>query len=86
MPYWRAERGSKLAQLRVLGHSLLDSRIERMGRSAAYKWLAREMQMPLVDCHFGHMSESQCERAISVLKREEEERCPITSREPGSPR
>ncbi len=70
MKPWRAERGSKLAKLRIEGHNLLFFRIVTHGKKDAYKWLANELNMQLNECHFSCMNEKQCEAAIKILTRD----------------
>jgi hypothetical protein len=66
-----AEPGSRLAQLRIRGHRLIDARIEfgDESRNDVYVWLAREMGIPIAWCHFGCFDETHCELAISKLER-----------------
>ncbi|GBG14457.1 transporter [Novimethylophilus kurashikiensis] len=39
----------------------------KMSRSAAYAWLAKEMNIPKESCHFGWFDVAQCNTAIKIL-------------------
>lgn len=68
---WRAEPGSRLAKLRTACHGALDVlwEFQIMTRSDAYAALAREMGLPLAECHFGMFDEDQCESALAAIRR-----------------
>lgn len=40
-----------------------------LGRTAAYTWLAGEMNLKSYECHFGWFDEDQCEEVINILDR-----------------
>lgn len=40
-----------------------------MGRSMAYMWLAKEMNIHTDECHFGMFSVEQCEQALELSRR-----------------
>jgi hypothetical protein len=70
MTGWTAERGSRLASLRMQVHHFLDARWKygSEGRSASYRWLAQKMGLRLKDCHVKMFDESTCEKALGILK------------------
>lgn len=41
-------------------------------RTELYKWLAKEMQCPLEECHFGHFDLEQLKKAYKILMEEKE--------------
>lgn len=71
-PRWRAEPGSKLAQLRAEAHRALDVHWEfgQRSRSDAYSWLSRRLEIPKDLCHIGMFGEKECERVIEVCRSE----------------
>ena len=71
-PRWRAEPGSRLAQLRSEAHRALDVHWEfgQRSRSDAYAWLSRRLDVPKDLCHIGMFGEKECERAIALCRSE----------------
>ena len=72
-PYRRrrkAKPGSRLAALRSECHAAFDVHWQLGGvsRSAAYRWLAKELDMLIENCHFGMMDEAECEAALRLLR------------------
>lgn len=51
-------------------HRLFDPmwRGESMTRSQAYRWLARQLNIPFADCHIGMFDEGQCSAAIKRVE------------------
>lgn len=45
----------------------------RLGRTAAYKWLAYEMGMHRNDCHIGKFDVGQCREVIKICRRREDQ-------------
>lgn len=41
-------------------------------RKAAYRWLAKKMDLPLEETHIGMFDVSQCKRVIKILEKEDE--------------
>ena len=67
---YKAEPGSKLAEVRSECHAAFDVHWQLGGvsRSAAYKWLADELGMIVENAHFGMMDEAECEAALELLR------------------
>ena len=40
---------------------------KRMGRSAAYKWLAAALRIEAAECHIGHMNRETARRVVSIV-------------------
>lgn len=53
-PIWQARRG--------------DGRPLRMGRSAAYRWLADEMGIDRAACHIGMFDVEQCRQVVALAQ------------------
>ena len=66
----KAERGSRLSRLRQEAHQAFDVywQLGGLKRSAAYKWLASQMNMKEEDCHMGMMNEFECECVIEICR------------------
>ena len=64
-----AEKGSVLAQARILAHSAFDPLWQsgRMPRSVAYRVLARQLSMPKHECHIGNFDQATCEKVIAMF-------------------
>lgn len=39
---------------------------KHMTRSEAYKWLAKELDIPFIDCHIGMFDMETCQRALEI--------------------
>lgn len=65
-----AEPGSPLAKARMAAHAAFDPlwRSGRQSRSAAYKWLARQIGIPPEYCHMQMLTEASCWRVVEVCK------------------
>lgn len=63
-----AEPGSKLAQARMSAHKAFDPKwqSQKMSRSNAYQWLARELGIPKHGCHMLLFNEEQCARVVQI--------------------
>lgn len=50
-------------------HRIFDSwwKSVRLGRNAAYKWLAEQMGLPVHRTHIGQFDMAQCEQAIQIV-------------------
>lgn len=59
---------AELRALRSQAHAALDPKWQTGGmtRSAAYAWLAKELQTPDGRVHIGEMNEAECHRVIEV--------------------
>lgn len=62
----KAEPGSPLAKARMAAHKAFDPKWQSgsMSRSAAYRWLAKEMGMTRDECHMFEMNEEQALRVV----------------------
>ena len=62
------------AQLRVAkmaAHTAFDPlwKSHRLTRTAAYRWLARELGIEVGDCHIGMFDVEQCRRVVEVCQK-----------------
>ncbi|MEY2875865.1 MAG: Erwinia phage Ea9-2 [Pseudomonadota bacterium] len=62
---------ANLRALRSAAHTAIDWRWRgaadpRAARKLIYQWLARQMHLPVHDCHIGGFNEAQCLRAIRI--------------------
>lgn len=57
---------------RVETHQIFDAfwRQRNMSRTAAYKWLAAEMELPAGQVHIGGFEMDQCQRVIELCQEE----------------
>jgi hypothetical protein len=64
----KAEAGSPLAIARLAAHKAFDSKWQSggMSRSAAYRWLAKEMGMTRDECHMFQMLETECWEVVRI--------------------
>lgn len=71
---------SSTRQARSAAHLAFDGIWERniMTRSAAYAWLAKQLNIPIEACHIGHFDEATCERVQQI--------CDLWWRERSAPR
>ena len=44
-----------------------------MSRKSAYRWLATMLNIPLDECHIGMFDIKQCQRTISLCKKQDNE-------------
>jgi hypothetical protein len=74
---FKALPGSELADLRNEAHRAFDvhwefypgNRRERFAaRTRAYQWLARQLGIPVDECHFGMFGKDECRRAIEACR------------------
>lgn len=61
---------SSLRFVRREAHEVFDVRwkSDRMTRSVAYKWLAKEMGINVQNCHIGMFDIKQCEKVIEICE------------------
>lgn len=61
---------AELRRLKMAAHDLLDPlwRSKKMTRSKVYKWLAKQMDLPLERTHIGEFNEEQCLKALRILR------------------
>ena len=61
---------SEVRALRRRAHALFDGLWEsnKMKRLSAYQWLAKQLNIPVENCHFGWFGKKELERAVAVLK------------------
>ena len=59
---------------RIETHQAFDSYWKRrhMSRTAAYKWLARKMDLPAETAHIGGFEMDQCQKVIDLCRSEKE--------------
>lgn len=50
-----------------------------LSRQEAYAWLARQMNMPLSQCHIGHFNVQQCNQAMEIMLKERINKCPTVN-------
>jgi hypothetical protein len=64
----KAEAGSPLARARLAAHKAFDTKWQSGGmtRSAAYRWLAKEMGMTRDECHMFQMLEEECWEVVRI--------------------
>lgn len=56
---------------RIYTHEVFDDLWRKSGnRKKAYTWLARQMNIPVKDCHIGNFDSEDCKRAIELCIRE----------------
>jgi len=64
-------------QARQRAHAALDPLWKRptgrMGRGAAYRWLADQLGIPVDQCHIGSFDEARCVQVVVVCNRKENE-------------
>jgi len=61
-----------LRRLRIKTHSILDALWStKNGRTKAYRWLSKKMELPFEKTHIGMFDEEKCKQAILLI----EERC-----------
>jgi ssDNA-binding Zn-finger/Zn-ribbon topoisomerase 1 len=55
---------------RIAAHEEFDAMIKERnwGRTGAYIWLSRKMQLPEEQCHIGLFDEKQCARVIDIVQ------------------
>jgi hypothetical protein len=63
-----AEPGSELARARIQAHFVFDPIWQNgsMSRTAAYKWLAEKLGIPVEACHMQMMDVAMCDRVIAA--------------------
>lgn len=57
-----------LRQARQAAHAAFDPLWRDGGRSAAYRWLAGELQVAASACHIGQFDEDQCRRVVEAVR------------------
>ena len=59
---------------RIETHQAFDSfwKQRHMSRTAAYKWLAEKMDLPMETAHIGGFEMDQCQKAIDLRRNEKE--------------
>lgn len=69
---YTADPGSELAKLRMECHRTFDAlwAFGQKSRNDAYRDLARRMNVPDAECHFGMFNEEQCREALKILRGE----------------
>ena len=62
----------KLRELKKEAHRQFDViwKSQLMSRTSAYKWLASMLDIPLAECHIGIFDVKQCQRVISICRRQ----------------
>ena len=62
---------ASLRRWRTSAHALFDTLWQsgQMPRNQAYEWLARQMKMPVAQCHIGGFNEEQCKVATEICAR-----------------
>lgn len=69
--------GSELAQLRAEAHNALDvhwqfagenRRARDLARALVYQWLARQLRIPVDECHIGMFGKEECRRTIELCR------------------
>lgn len=57
---------------RIEAHQVFDSlwKSRNMDRTAAYRWLAKELGLPMRTAHIGGLEMDQCQRVIDLCKEE----------------
>lgn len=60
----------ELRDLKRKAHSLFDPywKTGKMKRKSAYRKLARQLEIPVNDCHFGHFNKGKLIQAIDIIK------------------
>jgi hypothetical protein len=60
---------AELRRAKIAVHAVFDNLWDTgMTRSEAYKWLARELDITLEECHIGMFNVDRCEQAIAACK------------------
>lgn len=64
-----APAGQATKRARSDAHKVFDRmwKQKRMGRSAAYKWLAAALGIEAAECHIGHMNRETARRVVSIV-------------------
>lgn len=62
---------AQLRKARIAAHSAFDPfwRSGRMTRSAAYRWLAKELDLPISKCHIGMFDILDCRKVVSLCRK-----------------
>lgn len=74
MRNWKMWCHSQFDRLWKTGYKLNDRKTKpieikpRMTRKKAYSYLAKEMNIPMKECHFGYFNVKQLKRAYAILK------------------
>ena len=65
-----ASLSEDIAVARMEAHAAFDPLWQHgsMTRSAAYRWLSRQMSIPKGDCHMGRFTVDQCRRVVDLCK------------------
>lgn len=60
---------ARLRTMRQEAHAAFDAlwKSGRMRRRSAYRWLAKQLDVPIADCHIGHFSEQQCAQTVAAV-------------------
>lgn len=61
---------AELRRAKSAAHQALDGlwRTRMMSRNATYRWLAKELQMSVDDCHIGMFNLEQCKAVIEAVE------------------